>query len=192
MSKFSFSLPFVLMTLSLGCSTDDDAASTASGGQTNTGGSSTGGSSTGGSSGAGSGGDTGQSGSAGSSATGGGGQSGAGGLSGTSGVGGTAGEAGNGGAGECSPSSSDSECARCMLENCCAEWQACEGDTECNACSTCLEADGSDLAMCLGMSQCPDITDEPEAAAMITCGCGAELGSDCTGPCAEPCGLSPD
>ncbi len=99
---------------------------------------------------------------------------------------GHAGQAEGGGAGSgnepaaggaCGAAPDAGDCATCMQQNCCAEWQACELDDDCRACTACLDSE-MDLGGCVVMNLC-DIA--PQATSDILL-CGLE-------PCVSECGF---
>jgi hypothetical protein len=100
------------------------------------------------------------------------------------GGGGAPGAAGEGGGsplpagGACGGALDDGACASCLQTRCCSEWQACELDDDCRACTACLDSD-MDLGTCVIMNLC-DIA--PQATSeMLLCGldpCVSECGFD--------------
>jgi hypothetical protein len=70
------------------------------------------------------------------------------------------------------------DCANCLQAQCSGEWQACQLDDDCRACTDCLDAE-LDLGGCVVMSLC-DIA--PQATSdMLLCGldpCVSECGFD--------------
>ena len=131
----------------------------------------------------------GQSGSAGTTTTGGArgraaasGDAGSAGTSGSSGSGGDmggGGEGGSGGAGTCEPESSDGPCNACLKGQCCDVWPACEADSDCAACTACLD-DENDFGTCLIMT--PPICNNLEMPSSDLIGCALE-------ECVAECGL---
>jgi hypothetical protein len=77
-----------------------------------------------------------------------------------------------------SSSEDDGECASCLRGNCCTQWESCEADEDCSACTSCLDQE-LDLGGCVVMNLC-DIA--PQATAdMLLCGldpCESECGFD--------------
>jgi hypothetical protein len=102
------------------------------------------------------------------------------------GVGGTPGGAEPGAAGQAGADANvpvggapgDGACAACLEGQCATEWQACQLDEDCSACTACLDAQ-MDLGECVVMELC-DIA--PQATSeMLLCGldpCVSECGFD--------------
>lgn len=163
MRTFLLGIGLTCLTAFAACS-DEEATITNTPPPTTTSTSSAGGSDTGGS-------DAGGSSAGGSTADGGSSQGG------TGGTGGAA-AGGNGGSGgslvDCTPDPNGEACPECIKANCCMQAEACEADTECADCATCLAMGG-------GIQDCPDCSFTNSAAVAL----GACIAGSCQAPCGQ-------